>query len=156
MFESQNPGLWYTPDRYQTFSTLADAVFSALDFPTAARKWGGSVLALEALIDKVAPPPESPEERAARLQVSVCLLTCVYVCVLVHVCVCLPCACPCACPRLHAFPVLAPNPRPSSTHPFTAPPSLPITPILDVHMPSRVRRLCLSVRPRSVVNRVRR
>ncbi len=86
MFESQNPGLWYTPDRYQTFSTLADAVFSVLDFPTAARKWGGSVLALEALIDKVAPPPESPEERAARLQVCGCSRTFV----------CLPCVCPCA------------------------------------------------------------
>lgn len=89
MFEGQNPGLHYTPARYGAFAALADAVFSALDFPAASRTWGGSVLALEALIDKVAPPPESPEEKAARLQVcvSVCLCACVCTCACVCVCV---------------------------------------------------------------------
>jgi hypothetical protein len=68
VFHAENPGLVFTPDRYAAFEALADAVFAQLGVPEESRKWNGSVVDLEALIDKVVPPPESPEERAARLQ----------------------------------------------------------------------------------------
>ncbi len=70
VFEESNPGLYFTPARFAAFSDVASEVFQQLNFPAQDRVWNGSVAALEALIDRIVPPYETPEEREARLAVS--------------------------------------------------------------------------------------
>ena len=59
----------YTPERYAAFEQLSQAVRAELGVPPS--RWSGSIVELEQLINTVRPPPESDEEREARLKVRV-------------------------------------------------------------------------------------